>query len=1084
MFFPQSISAAHEIWSLARPSTQIVGSAKNGPQIGIVQDSLLGAYLMTMHSTKIPRDLAMNMLALNDEYLNKTTKKFYTGNELLSTIIPEINISKATNTYDDDKESPDAIIKVENGIVLQGAIDKKSGLGPASEGSFAHIIWLDFGPEFASRFLSLIQKYTNKFLLTRGFSVGLGDITPKPKLKEQMNDVIIIALNKMHDLLKRIRKGLLIVPQDTTVAEYLEKKATEFFSPVAGQVGTIALASLDPKTNALKAMITSGSKGASLNAGQMMGCIGHNTVSQARVPLSYGVQRTLPFFYRGDQSPKSRGFIEHSFIDGLDPVEFFFHAMSGREGVIDTAIKTQDSGYISRRLMKALEDFSVSYSNKVANSSGQIIQFMYGDDGIDPVYVERQKFPTLKMSNKELEDKYKLSASSKLGKQEFEQIKKDRDYLISIKHVFPDSEMGQVFLSVNIERIILNTRNGFKEILTKDSKLSYDHAIEQVLELTEILPKLFKNRLNLTLDIGSNYKAACHFISIIIRSKLSAKQVVDEYKFNKNALTSVLEEIKMKFLNSIAQAGEMVGVISAQSLGEPTTQLTLNSFTYETLIIVRNKEQVSQTIQLGEFVEMLCQEAEASAEVDIKYYEDKDTTYAPAVNYWEIQAPNEKGEVDWYHIEAGTKHPVINEDGTNTMLKIITEYEQEVIGTKAKSFLQLVEGKLIATRGDSLKVGDYIPVSIKQIDHKEINELDLIDILSPREYIFGSEAYKAMNVWNEHRWWYKYHEKLFTLPHYRSDSFRDRMKDYNIVKIQDGYIYPKKTWKECCLIPEKIILDYDFGYLIGAYCAEGCITRTQISIANNDKEYFTPILRLCKKWKITTKHYIHNDKIKEGWTSSDLRIYSIVLRDILEKLCGKYSHGKIIHENLIYSSEKFKHGFLCAYFGGDGTVDIKTNYIYASSVSLKLLENINVLLKTLNIFSTIRKPKRVEKNNRGTLKENIHQSWTLSIRNISMVKFAKILEQMDIKYKADNCKILSQILNSTNHMRHMIKIPNQIGEILYKEYRNCRMKDIVFVKIKSIEEVPNTTAYAYDLTVAETRNFVIANGIGVADTSK
>jgi len=717
MFYPQSLSAKNEIWALARPSTQIVGSAKNGPQIGIVQDSLLGAYLMTLSTTKIPRDLAMNMLALNDEYLKSTTNKFYTGNELLSTIIPEINMSKATNSYDDDENSPDSIIKVENGVVIKGAIDKKSGLGPASEGSFAHIIWLDFGPEFASRFLSLIQKYTNKFLLTRGFSVGLGDIAPKPKLKEQMNEVIKESLVKMSNLLHRINKGLLIVPQDTTVAEYLEKKASEIFGPIAGKVGIMALKSLDPRTNALKAMITSGSKGASLNAGQMMGCIGHNTVSQARVPLTYGVQRTLPFFYRGDQSPKSRGFIQHSFIDGLDPVEFFFHAMSGREGVIDTAIKTQDSGYISRRLMKALEDFSISYSNKVANSSGQLIQFMYGDDGIDPVYIERQKFPTLLMGKKELEDKYQITKSQTAKtKKEFEQIKKDKMFVISIRYIFKDADMGQVFLSVNIERILLNTVNGFKDTTAGQSKLTYDYVIDRVNDLTDSLPKMFKNRLNEKLDLGSNYRTACQFISMIIRAKLSAKQVVHEYKFNKEALNSILEQIKMKFLKSIAQPGEMVGVISAQSLGEPTTQLTLNSFTYETKIIVRNKEQICSSVQLGEFVEMLCKEDRPSG---VKYYSDKNTTYAPSVKYWEIQAPNENGEVDWYRIEAGTKHPVINEDGTNTMLKITTEYEQEVIGTKAKSFLTLVNGKLIATKGDTLKVGDYVPVSTKHANYNQ-----------------------------------------------------------------------------------------------------------------------------------------------------------------------------------------------------------------------------------------------------------------------------------------------------------------------------------------------------------------------------
>ena len=1080
MFFPQSIGAKWEIWSLARPSTQIVGAQKNGPQIGIVQDSLLGAYLMTMHSTKIPRSLAMNMLALNDEYLKSTTNKFYTGNELLSTIIPEINMSKATNSFDDklanDKQSPDAIIKVENGIVLQGAIDKKSGLGATSEGSFAHLIWLDFGPDFASRFLSQIQKYTNKFLLSRGFTVGLGDINPTKSLREQMNNTIIEALNKMQDLLKRINKGLLIVPQDTTVEEYLEKKATEYFAPVAGKVGAEALATLNPRTNALKAMITSGSKGATLNAGQMMGCVGHNTVSQARIPLTYGVQRTLPFFYRGDQSPKARGFIEHSFIQGLDPVEFFFHAMSGREGVIDTAIKTGDTGYISRRLIKALEDFSVNYSNKVTNSSGQIIQFMYGDDGIDPVYVERQKFPTLLLSGKELSDKYEVKGKNATTKtkKEFAQIKKDKDFVLSVRHVFQDGDMGQVFLSVNVDRVILNTINGFKGISNGKNKLKYDDVIDKITDLTETLPKLFKNRLNDNANISSNYDSAVHFISIIIRAKLASKEVIENYKFSKEALNNVIEQIKMKFLKSIAQAGEMVGIITAQSIGEPSTQLTLNSFTYETPIIVRNKDKICSSIQLGEFVEMLCKEAN-----NVKYYADKDTTYAPSANYWEIQAPNEDGLVDWYQIEAGTKHPVINEDGSNTMLKVITEYEQEVIGTKAKSFLQLVNGKLVATRGDALKVGDYIPVSTKQIDHTEINELDLINILSPHEYIFGSQAHIAIKLWDEHKWMENNNGKLFKIPFMRSDNFRKKMTT-STMTINDDRVYLITSGK--VNLPQKIPLDYNFGYLIGAYCAEGCLTSGGLNIANNDKNYLTPIIEWLKTHNIYSHYTVTNNKIKEGWTSSSLNIFGILLKDVIYKLCGRYSHGKFIKKELIFSNEQFKYGFLNAYFGGDGTIDKKTNCIYATSVSIELLKNVNLMLNTLGIFSTIKLHPKATSNNRGTLPENIHQPWIISIRNLSVIKLANILTEMKIADKVEKCKFLIETTNVFPYMRQMMRLPNLVnGKVKWERRRNA-MKDTVFVQIKSIEEVPNTTDYAYDLTVAETRNFIIENGVEVADT--
>jgi DNA-directed RNA polymerase II subunit RPB1 len=621
MFFPQSITARHEIWTLARPEALIVNGAQNAPLFGIVQDSLLGAFLMSMNSTKIPRELAMNILALNDEYIKKTEKSIYSGNELFTTIIPEVNMSKATNTFTKDSDDAgdyedglyskdlyekikkekatenykhDSIIKVINGNILSGAIDKKAGLGATNEGSFAHLIWLDFGQDYAGRFLSLVQKYTNKFLLNRGFSVGLGDITPSLVSKTEMNNIIIKSLEKMHDLLKRIDKGLLIVPQDTTVEEYLEKKATEYFAPLSGKVGVLALAHLNSRTNALKAMIVSGSKGKELNAGQMMGCVGHNTINQSRIKMTFG-GRTLPFYYRGEQSPESRGFIQHSFIDGLNPMEFFFHSMSGREGVIDTAIKTADSGYISRKLMKALEDFSVDYYNKVVNSGGQIIQFLYGDDGIDPVYVERQKFKTMLLSLKEIDEKYDVKKSTKKSKEQLQQIKDDRDFLISIRHVYENSNMGQVFLPVNIERIILNTENSknsktensknpktenSKKSIEKDSELSYDEAIEKIENLINELPSIFRNRLNPNIRIGNNIKYASKLLGIMIRSNLSARQVVDEYKFTRISFDSIIAQIKMKYLQAIAQPGEMVGVITAQGIGEPSTQLTLNTLNF------------------------------------------------------------------------------------------------------------------------------------------------------------------------------------------------------------------------------------------------------------------------------------------------------------------------------------------------------------------------------------------------------------------------------------------------------------------------------------------------------------------------
>jgi DNA-directed RNA polymerase beta' subunit len=560
-------------------------------------------------------------------------------------------------------------------------------------------------------------------------------------------------------------------------------------------------------------------------------------------------------------------------------------------------------------------------------------------------------------------------------------------------------------------------------------------------------------------------------------------------RFNRKALVLLIENIIKAYKQSIVAPGEMVGLIAAQSIGEPTTQMTLNSFVYETEILVRDSQQQIHKVQMGDFVNKLIVYGNEN-KTKMEYYPEKETTYAPTLEteYWEVQAPDEDGNVDWYKIEAGTRHPVINEDGTNTMLKVITEDEQEIIATKAKSFLMLKDGKLVATRGDELVVGNYVPVSTKIIDHETNRLLHLQDILPPTEYLYGSEAFKAMNYWNEHQWWHKYNNKQFILPYKRSDSFRDRMKELrkgcnNRVEIENGCVYPKKTWKNSCSLPDTIPLDYDFGFLIGAYCAEGCLTRTQISISNNDFDYHLPIQRWCDKYNITTKQYKHENKNKEGWTSSDIRIYSIVLTDLIEKLCGKLSHGKFIHQKLIFSNEEFKKGFINGYIGGDGSVNIKKDkQISSYSVSKQLLSDFNVMLKTIGIYSYIRKRKLQTSNNRGTKPENFKQGYSIIIRNSSMLKLASYLQNNEIGNKAENARKIMEYIPKSIHNKQDEFIPNNVNGVIVMEPRDNKMKDTVFVKIKSIEEVPNTTDYAYDLTVEKTRNFVMVNGLECSDT--
>ena len=143
----------------------------------------------------------------------------------------------------------------------------------------------------------------------------------------------------------------------------------------------------------------------------MISCLAQQTVSGKRIPYGFD-DRTLPHYSKYNDTPEARGFVESSFIQGLTPEELYFHAMGGRTGLIDTAVKTSQTGYIQRRLIKGMEDLKVSYDMTVRNNKGKIIQYSYGDDNIDPLRVESQQIPFISMSIEEIYGHYQMPNDS------------------------------------------------------------------------------------------------------------------------------------------------------------------------------------------------------------------------------------------------------------------------------------------------------------------------------------------------------------------------------------------------------------------------------------------------------------------------------------------------------------------------------------------------------------------------------------------------------------------------------------------------------------------------------------------------
>jgi DNA-directed RNA polymerase II subunit RPB1 len=1088
MHMPQSELSETELRNLAAIPYQIISPSSNAPIIGIFQDSMLGSYQFTRQGVEFTPRQAMNILMgySNIDMKELRNKKKITNFDILSQITPPISLKYKTKLFDDaeDPNVSNNVLEIHNGKYIRGQADK--GVFASGTKGILNRICNDFGNMACSNYIDDLQQVITEYMKTSAYSVGVSDLVSDRKTTESVLQVISSKMNEVAELTDKIHLGILENNSGRTNAQEFEIQVGNILNDATSQTGKIGVKSLDESNRFVK-IVKSGSKGSMLNISQMISCLGQQSVDGKRVPYGFD-NRTLPHFKKFDDSPEARGFVKNSYISGLTAPELFFHAMGGRMGLIDTAVKTSQTGYIQRRLVKGLEDLKVEYDGTVRNNMGKIVQFTYGEDGVDTTRVENQNIGLVNMSIEDIYMYYDLVGLNEgenkdmlhiYTKETIKRFKTQRDktktkckFYVDELIKFRDELVINVFHYKNEDAI--KTPVAFQYIIQNiqgQMNLTATSAVDITpLEFIETIEKTFAK-------LKSMFKVTRLF-EIMFFYSLSPKELLIKKRFNTRAVAVLMEHIVLAYKKSVVHPGEMVGVIAGQSIGEPTTQLTLNSFVYETEILVRNSAGEIMCVQIGDFTKS---GIEKSRKLD--YMEDKDTTYAELSEFYEVPSATEDGKTVWRRVEAVTKHPVINEDGTNTMLKITTKGCRVLIATKAKSFLKLVDGKIVGVEGKDLSVGDYLPVSKKPLDFTEMKQLDLRDILPPNEYIYGTEMLKAKSVVHEHQWWSKHSGKTFILPYTRSDSaYCALVRPSTSVVYHPGFVYTKTNSICEYKIPEFIELDYDFGYLVGAYCAEGSMTPHQISIANNDDEYLKRIETWCAKHNLTTKVYTQRDKVQDGWTSQDIRIYSTILCNILKNLCGKLSHNKYVSDKIMFSNHECILGFLDAYIGGDGCVKLNKNRIEnieVTSVSFRLLTCVQLMLKNLGILSKINKPKLIESNNLGSV--DIKQAYVLTVRNDQSIKLAKML-RLPVKSKRDR---IAQLLDQTfkyEYCKFDLTVPNTVDGTTMMEPRNGRCADLEFDKILSIEEVENTTAYAYDLTVEDTRNFDCANGLCVRDT--
>jgi DNA-directed RNA polymerase II subunit RPB1 len=469
----------------------------------------------------------------------------------------------------------------------------------------------EYGANEAKDFFDNAQKLINKFNMINGFSIGLIDTLASEKTIKQNNIRSNEEILKANVCVTEMEDNPMMIDPST-----FEMTIQGNLSNVMNEVSAVITKNMTDE-NSIYVMATSGSKGGPNNTGQMIGLLGQQALEGKRIPKKIG-RRGLPYFFKNDDTAKARGYIDNSFLSGLTYPEFVYHNMTSREGLIDTAIKTAETGYTQRKLVKSLEDVHIEYDGTVRTATGSIIQFIYGDSGSDTTKQYSYSIDVLLMNDQDIEKRYKFTSDEMKQFSQFSEnenisyINEIMNYRNMIRYTQRKTKIDfetfksyiHFMLPINLTRIIDKIRN-MKENEGK-IKLTPQYIITKLNNVLEHQNTHLVCTMNKT-DLNSvklyDEKMAKTILKIALMTALAPKRCIIEYKLTQSIFDYAIDEIIRGYKRNIVEPGEMVGIIGVQALMPPLTQLTLNTFhssgigakSHTTLGVPRLKELLSLT---------------------------------------------------------------------------------------------------------------------------------------------------------------------------------------------------------------------------------------------------------------------------------------------------------------------------------------------------------------------------------------------------------------------------------------------------------------------------------------------------------
>ncbi|KAK4249768.1 hypothetical protein C7999DRAFT_12476 [Corynascus novoguineensis] len=684
---PQTEEARAEAINLMGVKNNLITPKNGEPIIAATQDFITAAYLLSSKDRFFDRatfTYICTQMLLGDTHLELPPpaiikpKALWTGKQIFNILMRPnkdspvlVNLDAKNKVYSKKKDGQipdmdidDAFLVVRNSEVMCGRMDK-STVGGGKKNSVFYVILRDFGPDYAAAAMNRLAKLCARTLTLRGFSIGVGDVWPSESLTAHKARLVEDAYKKCDDLIETYRQGKLEKAPGCNLEETLENTISGILSQVRQQAGDYCVENLSDN-NAPLIMAKSGSKGSNINVAQMIACVGQQIISGQRVPDGFQ-DRSLPHFHKNARQPPSKGFVRNSFYTGLVPTEFLFHAISGREGLVDTAVKTAETGYMSRRLMKSLEDLSTQYDDTVRTSEGGIVQFQYGADRLDPVDMEGDAKPVdfSRTWNHAQSITWNNSDTSLLPREiqelcktilDEERKKYVRRHLVTNEEIEYDDETirksmdHDTLIAIDEHesaRVFLNTIHDFvKERAMKLAKarkavgldpcLPDDKAMEAALEKWQ--PEA-KDAIDMDVDELDKPSKPLEYVLKDLRRELDEENELDEVsrqaritakaqghvdrvaKVSERTLRQFIEMCLHKYKKARVEPGHAVGAVGAQSIGEPGTQMTLKTFHFAGVAgmsITQGVPRIKEIINASKLISTPVITCELENKVDLK----------------------------------------------------------------------------------------------------------------------------------------------------------------------------------------------------------------------------------------------------------------------------------------------------------------------------------------------------------------------------------------------------------------------------------------------------------------------------------